>query len=326
MYKIKTAVIGVGSMGQNHARIYNELSDLRYVIDSNYEQAKSIGTSLSVEYGDDYNNILDKVDAVSICVPTNLHRETAETFLRAGIDVLVEKPIAENIEDAKKIIETAKKNSRKLLVGHIERYNPAVIELQKLIRKKSAGDIICLSSKRFSNYPDRIRDVGVISDLGIHDIDVILSTVAESVESVYAVGGQIKNPRFEDYAAITIKFKSGKIGIIETNWLTPMKVREISVTTTTNYINLNYMDQSLSVSSSEFGVIDKSNLYNIPLEKDTQSIKITNDEPLKLEIDDFLSTVADGSKENVTGEAGLAALQIVTAAKRSIKTGKIVYI
>ncbi len=317
---MRTGVIGVGSMGQNHARVYSEISNLVAVADPNEQQGRRVAERFGIAWYGDYYEMLGVVDAVTIAVPTALHREVAEAVAAAGVHLLVEKPLAGNAADAGAIITAAKAEGVTLAVGHVERYNAIVGHAKKCIENGEWGKIFTLSAKRFSNYPSRIHDVGVLFDLTIHDVDVISYLTNGNVRTVYAAGGKSKNERHEDHVNLVIGFEDGTIGLCETNWLTPMKVREVNITTSTCYINLNYLTQEIEILSSHFGKINDSNLYQPPMEVREQKISPKRKEPLKSELMDFLEAVMEKRKPFVTGGEGLKAVEIVEAGLKSLNS------
>ena len=321
---LRTGVIGVGSMGQNHARLYNEISSLVAVADSNEQQGRMVADRFGVIWYSNYNEMLKQVDAVTIAVPTALHRQVAEEVASAGVHLLVEKPLAGNVEDAEAIIATAEAANVTLAVGHVERYNAVVKAAKTCISRGEWGEILTLSSKRFSNYPSRIHDVGVLFDLTIHDVDVISYLSDGDVRKVYAVGGKSKNKFHEDYVNLVMDFDNNTIGLCETNWLTPMKVRELNITTTTCYVNIDYLTQEVKVFSSKFGHIDESNLYRPPIEVSEQKISLEKEEPLKTELIDFLQAVVERRSPSVSGKYGLKAVQIVEAGLESMNSGSLI--
>ena len=318
MFDLRTGVIGVGSMGQNHARIYNEISNLVAVADPNEEQGRRIAEKFGVNWHSDYKSMLKEVDAVTIAVPTKNHLEVAKAVIEAGLHLLVEKPLAGNLSDAKKIVKMSNKAGVTLAVGHVERYNSIISHAKECIQNRDWGKILTLSAKRFSNYPSRIHDVGVLFDLTIHDVDVISYLVDKEIKTVYATGGMAKNKKHEDYVNLVMKFDGGHIGLCETNWLTPMKVRELNITTTTGFINLNYLTQEIEVLSSKFGKIDESNLYQPPMEVNKNKFTLDKKEPLKLELVDFLEAIMDQRTPKVSGEDGLRSVKIVEAGLKSL--------
>jgi len=321
---LKTGVIGVGSMGQNHARIYNEISELVAVSDINEEQGRRVAERFGIAWYSDYREMLDLVDAVTIAVPTFLHYEVAKLVTEAGVHILVEKPLAINILESEAIINLADKHNVTLAVGHVERYNPVIDCARKSLARNEWGELLTLTAKRFSNFPTRIHDVGVLFDLTIHDVDVICSLINSKVKSVFAVGGKSKNEKYEDHVCLIIEFEGGQKGICETNWLTPMKVRELNITTTTCYISINYLKQEIDIMNSSFGEVDESNLYRTPLEINKEKLKVKGKEPLENELVDFLDSITNKRKPLVCGVDGLHAVKIVQMGLSSLQNGKLV--
>ena len=324
MNNIRTGVIGVGSMGQNHARVYSEISNLVAVSDLNSNQSQKVANRFGVKSYNDYREMLREVDAVTISTPTSLHREIAEEVVSSGVSILVEKPLADNVEDAEAIIEAAKANDVTLAVGHIERHNQVVKAAKENIVKGTWGEILTLSAKRLSNYPGRIRDVGVLFDLAIHDVDIISYLLDDTAINVYATGGKHRNKNYEDHVNLQINFGKGGIGICEANWLTPMKIRELSITTNELFVRLDYLNQKIEVMSSTFGKINESNLYDTSIKLNREVIDINGEEPLKNELLDFLSSLNSSSLPLVTGEDGLDAIKIVQAGFESLKSNRVV--
>ncbi len=223
-------MIGVGSMGQNHVRVLSEISHLVGVADVNVKVGAAVSNRFSVSYFMRYRDLFkEKPDAVVIAAPTDLHYEIASAALSAGIHVLVEKPICSTIVQAERLAKKAEELGLVLAVGHIERYNPVVGFAKKALQGKEYGQLITASTRRVSSLPERVRDVGVIMDLGIHDIDVLRYLVNSPVSSVYTLGGREKHERFEDHANILMHFENGVNGFVEVNWLTPIKIRQLSV-------------------------------------------------------------------------------------------------
>jgi UDP-N-acetylglucosamine 3-dehydrogenase len=321
---VKVGVIGVGSMGQNHARVLSEIADLRGVADPDMKAGGAVANRFTVSYFPDYKALLrEKLDAVSVCVPTSLHFKVAMDAIAAGKHVLVEKPLCEGVPDAQRLTKAARDAGVVLAVGHIERHNPVVHSAKRHLEAGTWGDLITAGARRVSNFPDRIRDVGVIMDLAIHDIDVLRYLVGKPVTTVFAVGGRQKHQAFEDHATILLTFANGVHGYVEANWLTPMKVRKLSLTCLRNFVELDYTAQSLTISSSTLGPLDPSNLYQVPLDVDTRHVNLRKEEPLRRELTDFLRAAKEGGEPLVTGEDAVETLRVVEAAVESQRTGKV---
>ena len=319
---VKTGVIGVGSMGQNHARVYSENSNLIAVSDPDEEQGNRIAAMYGVKYFADYRDMLTEVDAVSIAVPTTLHSQISEDCANAGVNILVEKPLAQSSIEAQKIIDVSENNRVILSVGHIERHNEVVKYLKKRLESGEWGKLISISARRFSSYPARIRDVGVIFDLTIHDVDVISYLVGYDVESLFATGGNFLNEKFEDHVILSLNFPNKVVGLCETNWLTPVKIRDISITTDKYFIQADYLRQEIKIYESDYSNIDKSNLFQSVANNEEKTIKLDKVEPLKTEILDFLESLSSKKPPLVTGLQGLKAVGVVEKALDSLHSGK----
>lgn len=290
---IKVGVIGVGMMGQHHARLYSELDcELVGVADKNFERAKEIGKKYGTNYFKDYTELLDEVDAVSIAVPTSLHKKVALDFIRKKVHCLVEKPIASTVEEAEEMIKEADKNHVKLMIGHIERFNPAVIKLKEIVDKGKLGRLILISTRRVGPFIERIRDVGIIIDSATHDIDVARYLVGKDPINVFAKSGRVKSEK-EDHAILVLDF-GDVVASIEVNWFTPHKVRSLVATGTEGIAYLDYIKQELEVCNS----------------KQRITPRINKEEPLKLELEHFLDCIKNNKEPLVDGNEGLKVLEI----------------
>jgi len=319
---MRVGVIGVGSMGQNHARLLAEKGMLSAVADIVPEAARAVGERYSVKHYLSYQELLrTDIDAVVIVTPTITHQKIAEDAIRAGKHVLLEKPMTGSSASLQEVASLARSKKVVLAGGFTERHNPVVSFAKQSLQAGEFGDLITAATRRVSSMPTRIRDVGVVMDLGVHDIDVVQYVVGSKAESVYALGGKTKGMKYEDHANILVEFESGSTGFIEVNWLTPMKVRKLALTCSKNFVEVDYMDQAALVASSTFRPLESGNLYNVPLEFDLRRIALKKEEPLKRELADFQTAVEGGKEPLVTGESALATLRIAECAIESIKTG-----
>ena len=317
---MKTGIIGVGSMGKNHARVNSEMGVLAGIADSNEAVARPLAERFGVEYFSDYRDMLASVDAITVATPTVTHYQIAMDAIEAGKHVLVEKPICPTLEEAEKLVKAAEDAGIVLAVGHIERHNPVVKFARESIEQGKFGDIVSISARRVSTFPGRISDVGVLLDLGIHDIDVIRYLAQSPVKTVYALGGKRQNDKFEDHANILLEFENGILGFVEVNWLTPMKVRKLSITGLKNYVELDYMRQCADVSSSQVsGTLDTNDLYRLPIEFDIRHVSLKKQEPLRNEHEDFVRAIETNTQPLVSGEDGMQTLRVCQAAIMSIK-------
>jgi len=319
---LRTGVIGVGSMGINHARIYKEISNLKGIFDLNSKLSSEVSEKFGVKNFATIDEMLLAVDAVTIAVPTILHEEVALKVIKSGTHLLIEKPLSNSVEAAEKILIEAEKESVVLAVGHIERYNPVVEYAKNELSQNKWGKVINLSSRRVSPYPVRISDVGVIFDIGIHDIDVISYLCEGKVESLYTSGGSSFSDN-EDSANIIMNFSSGAVGICEVSWLTPMKIRKMAVTCTNNFAELDFISQSVTLFQANFDNVDKNNLFNPSINFNSNSVQITKSEPLKIEIIDFLSSILLNKIPLVTGLEAINNIRLAEASLESLKTNKV---
>ncbi len=308
---LNVAVIGVGNMGKHHARVYSELDcKLVAVCDVNEKTGKEIASRFRCKFYKDYMQMLEKeeIDAVSIVVPTIMHKKVALDCIEKGKNILVEKPIADKVEDAKLIINAAKEKNIKLAVGHIERFNPAVQKLKEIINKGELGDITTMVAKRVGVFPPQIKDANVIIDLAVHDIDVFNYLLNKKPDRVFAVAGNALTDKREDYADILLKYNSTD-AFIQVNWITPVKIRNLAVTGTKGYVELNYITQDLVTYKSNY---TKDEDFNDVIKFGTPEkaiIKIEKTQPLKQELKDFLVSIKSNKEPLVTGNDALAALE-----------------
>jgi len=316
---IKIGVIGAGAMGKNHSRVCAELDNIELigVVDKNKKTAKEIAKRFDTSAFTDYKELITKIDAAIVATPTFTHFNIAMDLLDAGKHVLIEKPICNNADRSEKILEKAQKNGLKIAVGHIERHNPVVSFVKNGLEKNNFGELIHLSSKRVSSFPGRIKDVGVIFDFGVHDIDV-MRYLAGEVKSVYATSGRFnRDIDFEDHATIVLNFENGLSGTLELNWLTPVKIRRLQLTCSKKFIEIDYINQSVDINSASFDKIDEMNLFNIPIHYKRNSISLQKREPLKNEIEDFVHCIEKNRSPLVSGYDGMMAVKISEAAVKS---------
>jgi len=324
---VRVGVVGVGSMGQNHARVYSEIAELVGVVDADPAVGKTVAERTKAPYFPSVKGLVRAgAEAVSVAVPTNLHAKVAIELIDAGVHVLVEKPVAATVGEATRIAKRAREAGVVLAAGHIERHNPVVAFAKSALEMGEFGDLITASARRVSNFPDRVRDVGVILDLGIHDVDVLRYLVGKPVDSVYASGGRRLHATFEDHATVLLNFANGVNGFVEVSWLTPMKVRKFALTCLKNFVEVDYTDQSVQISSSTLVKYDPSDLYQLSFHLDTRHVAVQKEEPLKRELRDFLAAVAEKREPLVSGEDAIQTLRVCEAAVRSQQEKKLVFL
>ncbi|OPY22897.1 MAG: putative oxidoreductase [Methanobacterium sp. PtaU1.Bin242] len=308
MNNVNVGVIGVGAMGQNHVRVYSKMENANLLAIS--DLMKGTLAEVSKEYHTvgyvDYGNILEmpEIDAVSVCVPTTYHYEVVMGAIEQGKHVLVEKPIAFTLDEAKEMVEAAREAGVKLATGHVERFNPAVLEAKRLIDEGVIGEVVSASAKRVGPFPPRIKDVGVTIDLAIHEVDIMFYLFDSPVSRVYAnMGSRLEKCEYEDHAELMMRFENGVVGVLETNWLTPYKKRQLEIIGVDGIISIDYIDQAVEV----YG-------------KNEQKVEVEHKEPLREELNSFLSAIIHDEEPKITGEDGIHALKVVLAALKSAKS------
>ncbi|RRJ30557.1 Gfo/Idh/MocA family protein [Halocatena pleomorpha] len=300
---LRAGVVGVGSMGQNHARVYNELSETELVgvADANASRAQSVAS----EYGTDAYSIaslLDQVDMVSVAVPTQYHSTIARDCITAGVDLLIEKPFVGDPAEGRDLIERATERDVILQVGHIERFNPAVRALMGMVDDL---DIIGLNVERLGPPPSRAIEDTAVMDLMIHDVEIMLAIVGEPVVSVQAAGNHKGR-----YAESLLEFESGIVGQLSASRVTQRKIRRLTISAESCWVELDYINQSVEVhrqSSSEF--VNKGDIHHRHSNV-VERLSIDQTEPLKNELTSFAATVQNREDPIVTGEDGLRALEL----------------
>jgi UDP-N-acetylglucosamine 3-dehydrogenase len=311
--QLRIAVIGTGFWGKNQARVFSQLDQTKLVCvcDTNEIAAKTVGTQYRVQYANDVDEVLGRndVDAVTICTPTTTHREIATRALNAGKHVLVEKPMTNTVSEGKELLALSQKKGLKLMPGHIERFNPAVIYLKSLVADGSLGNVMLFLARRVGRWPERIGDVGVVRDTAIHDIDLARYIFEDEVNAVYARTGSMRHKN-EDYAEIMLQFTDGGTAFIDANWLSPRKVRSLVVTGSEATAQLDYITQEVGIENYQKTV--KSNLEK--------------KEPLTMELTHFAESIINDKPFSVNGLDGLKAVEICEAVLRSGSDGKTMYL
>lgn len=321
---IKVGVIGVGAMGRNHARVYSQMDDVDLVAlaDADSATAATVGRKLRVPAYTSYQEMLarEELQAVSVAVPTKAHKEVVLECLARGIHVLVEKPISSTLDEGREMIAHAEANGAILAVGHVERFNPAVIELQRRLREGALGRIFQIHARRLGPFPARIRDVGVVIDLATHDLDVMRFVTGAEVVRVYAETEQRIHTNHEDLLNGLLRFDNGVIGVLDINWLTPTKIRELSVTGERGMFLVNYLTQDLYLFQNDYAELEWDGLSRLSgvSEGNMVRIRIEKKEPLQAELEHFLNCVRNGCQPAVSGVDGLKALEI---AYRLVESG-----
>lgn len=309
MTMLNAAVIGVGFWGRNHARVYRDLENvsLLAVCDVDPIRARSVAERYGCSWTTDSDEIFEdkQIDVVSICTPAKEHYNLAMSAIKAGKNVLVEKPMGGDPKGAEDLVKAAEKKGVVLYVGFIERFNPGVERVRKYLQEGRIGEIVLISAHRLSRWPRRITDVGVVKDVAIHDIDVLRYLTQRNPETVFALGGRIRHT-YEDYVEVLLKLEGGANVFIEANWLTPRKTRKLVATGTEGIIRLDYLSQEVVVETGK-GVFIPAFSY---------------EEPLLRELRSFVNVVDGLEDPKVTGWDGVIALKVADAILNSVRSGR----
>ncbi len=302
MKTLKSGVVGVGHIGKNHARIYSEIAGKNFVavFDEDRAAAAGVARRFDVIAAESLEHFADLVDAASISTPTPSHHALGMFLLERGKHLLIEKPIAETTAHALELATLAQARGAVLQVGHIERFNPVLGALEKLLTRPRF-----IESHRLSPYPNRSTEIGVVLDLMIHDLEIILHLVRSPVKTFDAVGVPVLS-KGEDIANARIRFENGCVANITVSRISPEKMRKIRVFQEDAYLSLDYGDQT--------GEIFRKGATGIQRE----SVPIEKDEPLKRELQSFLDCARDGNRPMVSGHEAAAALDLALQITRSL--------
>jgi UDP-N-acetylglucosamine 3-dehydrogenase len=298
---LRVGVVGVGVMGSNHARVFAGLpgTELVAVADPDRKQAEFVARTLGCGSVANVEELLDReVDAITIAAPTHLHRDIALMCIRRGVHVMVEKPIASSVDEGRQIIGAARHAGVTLMVGHVERFNPAVEAIKEAIRGE---DILSIAITRVGPFPPRMSNVGVVIDLAVHDIDLICWFTDSHIIEVQPQLSSAVAER-EDIALLQFRTASGVLAHINTNWLTPFKARNVTVATRGKYV----MGDLLTRQVTECFGFQPDGSYSM------RHLSVGHAEPLRAELLAFLRAVRAGSAPAVTGEEAVASLEIAT--------------
>ncbi|MDR2192590.1 MAG: Gfo/Idh/MocA family oxidoreductase [Endomicrobium sp.] len=300
--RIKTAVIGVGSLGQHHARILasHPNSELKYIVDTDIKRGEKIAKANNTAHISDFNEIIGKVEAAVISAPTQFHYSIAKPLLESGVHCLVEKPFTLNVDEAEELIEIAKNKSIILQVGHIERFNPAIIAAAPFVNNPKFIEI-----NRLGPYDPRTAHIGVVLDLMVHDLDMLFYLVKDKVVSLEAHGAKVISDT-EDIAKVRLKFENGCVADVSASRITIEKYRKIRIFQPDSYISVDYAGKNFKVYKKKDGVEKMTSLMDI----DIQKPKIPSNEPLFYELDNFLNNISEGKKPIVAGEQGRDAVEL----------------
>jgi UDP-N-acetylglucosamine 3-dehydrogenase len=308
---MKIVQIGTGGWGKNHTRILSELGVLVAICDADIKKSKEYGEKYSVNYYQSLEELLEseKFDGAFVVTPTSTHTEIAMKLLESKKHVFVEKPMTYKSEDGEKLAKLAEKNKVVLTCGYIERFNPAVNVVKKIVNEKKYGELVMLEFHRENRMPLHIKDVGIIYDTSVHDIDTANWLFNDMPQVVFARAGNIKHEH-EDFASIMLGYKNDKVAIISSNWITPKKVRKFSAVCTEAIISSDFITQEITVEKNE----------------ETEIIQNKKEEPLMREIQNFLDSIENKTKQIVKSQEAVNVTKIAEAALLSSQKGTPIYL
>jgi len=308
---MKIIQVGTGGWGKNHARILSELGVLVAICDTNLEKSKEYGEKYSVNYYESLDELLntEEFDGAFVITPTSTHMEITMKLLQSKKHVFVEKPITYKSEDAEKLAKIAEKNKVLLMCGYIERFNPAVEKVKKIINGKEVGDLVMIEFHRENRIPPHIKDVGIIYDTSVHDIDTANWLFNDLPQVIFARAGKIKHEH-EDFASIMLGYKNNKVAIISSNWITPKKVRKFTAVCTEAIISSDFLSQEIIIEKNEI----------------SENIQNEKKEPLVLEIQNFLNSINNKDEQIIKAQQAVNVTKIAEAALLSSQKGTPIYL
>ena len=311
---IKIAVIGVGGWGKNHVRVLHNMGVLEAVCDLSADRAKEIAKKYDTKF---YSSIKDLfsnergLNACLVCTPTKSHLSVVRDAIQNGCHVFVEKPLSFSSKECEEMTDLSKKAKVILTCGYVERFNPAVQDLKKIIQKQTYGDLLMIEFHRENRMPLHIKDVGVIYDTSVHDIDTAMFVFGKGAKMVFARAGK-KFHLFEDFATIMLGFEDQKVAIIASNWVTPKKVRTFSAVCTEGTVNGDFITQEIRIDHADATIIPRRQQFQ---------------EPLVLELQSFIEVIEGKRKQPVvTSEEATNVTKVAEAALLSSETGSPIYL
>ncbi len=312
---LRVAVVGAGSMGTNHARVYAGLkgAHLVAIVDTDLERAQAVAARHGGRALTDLAALDGEVDAVTVAVPSSMHCEVGLALLSVGIDVLMEKPIASSPADGQLLVNAADRLGRTLVVGHIERFNPAVEQLKEIVR--SGPPILAVEARRMSAVSSRVTDVDVVTDLMIHDLEIVLDLVDDEVCDIIARAATANGHDGCDYVTAMVSFAGGALATFAASRVTQNQIRELQVTTEERLLTVDYSAQELLIHrQGRIGSIGDEELSGgrYILDVGTERVFVRRSEPLVAELTHFLAAVRGVETPRVSGRSGLRALELAT--------------
>ena len=320
---IRVGVIGIGNMGQHHTRVLSFMKDVQLVgvSDLNLERGIDTASKYRAKFFEDYHALLPHVDAVCVAVPTRLHHEVGMTCLKAGVHVLIEKPIAASIAEAESLVNAAATAQKILQVGHIERFNPAFAELSKVLKTE---ELLALEAHRMSPYSQRANDVSVVLDLMIHDIDLLLELAGSPVVKLTASGSRAADSGYLDYVTATLVFGNGIVATLTASKVTHRKIRRIVAHCQNSLTEADFLNNEILIHRQT--TADWMTDYGQVLYRQDgliEKVYTSNIEPLHAELEHFVSCVRGGDQPSVGGEQALKALRLASSIEQMALDGQV---
>ncbi|MBF8984158.1 Gfo/Idh/MocA family oxidoreductase [Lutibacter sp. B2] len=310
MRKLKVGVIGAGNMGEKHIRIYKELAndvELIGVFDIDEQRAHNISNQYSTDWFPKIDDLLELVDAVTIAVPTSMHYKYGILCANKNKHILMEKPICQTQKEARELIYVCKINGVSLQIGHIERFNPAITELPRILNNEQ---IISLDFRRLSPYDQRIFDVDVVHDLMLHDLDIMNWIVDSDYDTIFAQGQCIYSEKNSDYAQALIRFSNNILVSLTASRVTEDKVRMLTIHTKNTYIYVDYLNRIITISRQTNFKLETGYDIQYRQENITEKVYVNMANPLKEEISSFIHSIKNKKTPIIDGFVGLKALEI----------------
>jgi UDP-N-acetylglucosamine 3-dehydrogenase len=324
--ELRLGLAGLGSMGRNHLRILSDRPGVTLVAVADPVAdvlAAAIAGSRAQGFADALAMIAEaELDGIVIAAPTNAHLELALAAIERGIAVLVEKPLAGTVNDALQIVHAARARGVPVQVGHVERFNPAVLELGRLLHAGWLSTVYAIVSRRAGPFPARIRDVGVTIDLGTHDVDILSWIAGERPTRVYAELAQRIHADHEDLLFGLLHFPSGATGMLDVNWLTPAKRRQLTVVGEEGMFELDYLTQRLTFTRTDVGHPMMIGGYAPTFTGEVAELPVANAEPLGAELDAFMTVIRDGGTPAISAVDGAWAVAIASGLLQAGKDGR----
>lgn len=329
---LNVAVIGVGSMGRNHARVLATLPNVNLAAVADVDPAAlyKVARTYRARPYTDYRSMLDQedLDMVSLVVPTVLHYPMAKEIIDRGIHVFVEKPFTLNVADGRELIADAEEKGVRLAVGHIERFNPAVVEMKRRLEHGQLGRVYQIHARRVGPFPPRVDDVGVILDLATHELDIMEHITNSPVSNLYAETERKIHGSHEDLLLGVLKFENGTVGVLDINWLTPTKIRELALLGERGMFLVNYLTQDFYFYENAFTNGQWEAMSAIMGVSEGRRIKyeVKRREPLIVELENMVNCLLYGGRPEVTGEEALRAIFLAESLIESGRSGQVVHL